>query len=89
MRVAGVVTVVVALLIVAGAVAWYAGERHYDNCVQAAVARYPVIEEPKPQGIVEEYERFKQERRGGETEASSTLDARGRAIDDCSRVPFS
>ena len=42
MRAVGV-TLVLAVVVLAAALAWVAGEWHYDNCVSDANGRYPIV----------------------------------------------
>lgn len=44
MRAIGV-TLVLAVVVLAGALAWLAAESHYDNCVSDANGRYPIVVE--------------------------------------------
>ena len=63
-----------AVVLAALALLWIAGEQHYAGCVQAAEARWPVLEQPTGGFFDDE---------GGEARVR-----RARAIDECSRLPF-
>jgi hypothetical protein len=39
------IALVMALLVVAGALSWIGAEWHYDNCVSDANGRYPIVVE--------------------------------------------
>jgi hypothetical protein len=67
--------IAVGLLIAAG-VAWFAAEQHYENCVTAAEARFPV--EGDPGSVQDEFERFT-----GEAQRR-----RREAVEGCSRLPW-
>jgi hypothetical protein len=63
-------------LLIAAAVAWFAAEQHYDNCVNAAKLRHPVgLAGGNPR---QEYERWK----------GVDVRRRSAAIDGCSRLPW-
>jgi hypothetical protein len=67
--------VLIAGLVLAAAIAWDAGERHYDNCVHKAEARTP-IRTVQSGSII------------GPRQTVMGLAARRRAVDGCSRLPF-
>jgi hypothetical protein len=84
-----VAVLVVLGLLIAAAVAWDAGEHHYDNCVAVAKERNPLPSTrnawdhlPDPLGILDP------EDEALRTEVRLRLQNRKRAIDGCSRLPW-
>jgi hypothetical protein len=63
---------IVAVMLLMGAVAWTGAELHYDNCVSDVNGRYPVVVD---------------RRRSGEP-FDVNEPRRRRALDQCSRLPF-
>jgi hypothetical protein len=84
-----VAALVVVGVIVAAAVAWYAAELHYENCVSAATAAHPLGEAgltAKERESQNPFDTF----RDGEPPPEVTgrpLERRRAAIDGCSRLP--
>lgn len=78
-NVAAVVAVVAVALALAGSIAWFAGEQHYKNCVNAAIARTPVL-------AVAESNPFKDNPWSAPTRVDGRAE-RKRAIGGCSRMP--
>jgi hypothetical protein len=84
-------------LLVAGVIAWYAGEAHYDSCVDAAIASHPLGEagltatERQVQSKWDQYrdseQGFFDEKPTGSEPESRSLKRRQDAIDGCSRLP--
>ena len=76
--------VVIVGLLIAASIAWFAGEQHYDNCVQAALASNP-LPTASEQSNWDQY--------GGSLldqppSREEVLSDRRAELDDCSRLPF-
>jgi hypothetical protein len=72
-----ITALVIVGVLIAGAIAWYAAEAHYDSCVDAAIATHPL----GGGGYDDEVDRYL----GNETDA---MRARRAAVNRCSRWPW-
>jgi hypothetical protein len=82
-KVAGVIVVG---LLVALAIAWFASEQSYDNCIQKAEAAHPI---PSGRADPSTDTLFPEEVAKDAREARRRAIVRRRAeLDDCSRLPF-
>jgi len=79
---------------VAASIAWFASEQHYDNCVEAASAEFPLGES----GLTAQEKRtigggYDWDYEGGNNPLFEEIEDRPRqrrkaALNDCSRVPW-
>jgi hypothetical protein len=85
--------IVVAGLLILGALAWNAAEMHYENCVEAARARTPLSLSAAEQGEVggltaEELLNPEEAGRAEDRIRDAPRRRRAAAVEGCSRLPW-